>query len=48
MAKDEQLNIRMTKEEKKQLQKDAKEQHRTVSNLLLWVWKQWRDNKRNK
>ena len=48
MAKDEQLNIRMTKEEKKQLQEDAEKQQRTVSNLLLWVWKQWRDNKRGK
>ncbi len=48
MAKDEQFNIRMTKEEKKQLQKDAKEEHRTVSNLLLWAWKQWREAKKAK
>ena len=42
MAKGEQINIRMTDEEKKQLQKDAQEQERTVSNLLLWCWKEWR------
>ena len=48
MAKDEQLNIRMTKEEKQQLQKDAEAEQRTVSNLLLWVWKQWRGNRRRK
>lgn len=46
MAKEQQINIRMTEEEKKQLQKDARDQERTVSNLLLWCWKQWRTIKK--
>jgi len=48
MAKEEQVNIRMTAEEKKQLQKDAEEQERTATNLLLWCWKQWRITKAKK
>ena len=48
MAKDEQINIRMTKQEKEQLEKDAKSQHRTVSNLLLWCWQEWRESKKSK
>ena len=45
MAKDVQINIRLTEEEKKQLQKDAVDQQRTSSNLLLWCWKEWRKTK---
>jgi uncharacterized protein (DUF1778 family) len=45
MAKEEQINIRLSKEEKKQLQKDAQEQQRPVSNFVLWCWKQWRAQK---
>ena len=45
MGKGKQINIRIGEEEKKQLEKDAKEEHRTVSNLLLWCWKQWRKTK---
>ena len=48
MAKEEQVNIRMTAEEKRQLQKDAEEQQRTATNLLLWCWKQWRATKKGK
>lgn len=48
MAKNDQINIRLTEEEKKQLQSDAQEQQRTVSNLLLWCWKQWRDAKKGR
>jgi len=48
MAKDEQINVRMTAEEKKQLQKDAEGEQRTVSNLLLWCWKEWRKSKGKK
>jgi hypothetical protein len=43
MAKDEQINIRLTRDEKKQLLKDAHNQERPISNLLLWCWKQWRE-----
>lgn len=48
MAKEEQVNIRMTEEEKKQLQKDADEQQRTLSNMLMWCWKEWRKSKGKK
>ena len=48
MVKEEQVNIRMTEEEKKQLQKDAQEQQRTATNLLLWCWKEWRKTKAKK
>lgn len=46
MAKDKLINIRMSKEEKKLLEKDAKDQQRSVSNLILWCWKQWRKEKK--
>ncbi|MBU0683515.1 MAG: hypothetical protein KJ864_04430 [Candidatus Omnitrophica bacterium] len=45
MGKEERLNLRVSKEEKKQLEKDAKQEQRTISNLLLWCWKKWRDKK---
>ena len=48
MPKEEQVNIRLTQEEKRQLQNDATEQQRTASNLLLWCWKQWREAKKGK
>ncbi len=48
MSRDEQVNIRLTEEEKKQIQKDAEEQGRTLSNLLMWCWKQWRASKKGK
>jgi len=48
MVKDKLINIRMSKEEKKMLEKDSKYQQRSVSNLLLWCWKEWRKSKRRK
>lgn len=42
MEKDHQINIRLSKEEKKQLEKDAELEHRSISNLLLWCWREWR------
>ncbi|MCB9756974.1 MAG: hypothetical protein H6753_00965 [Candidatus Omnitrophica bacterium] len=45
MPREEQVNVRLTKEEKKQIQKDAEDQGRTVSNLLLWCWKEWQKSK---
>jgi len=46
MGKDKQMNFRISKEDKKLLEKDAKEQQRSVSNMLIWCWKQWRKGKR--
>ncbi len=45
MTKRTQINLRISPEEKKLLEKDAKKEHRTTSNLLLWCWKKWRDKK---
>ncbi|MFC1631827.1 hypothetical protein ACFL2I_04660 [Candidatus Omnitrophota bacterium] len=42
MPKKRQINIRISEQEKKMLEEDAKKEVRTVSNLLLWCWKQWR------
>jgi len=46
MAKDQQINIRMSKEEKRQLEGDAKKEQRSVSNFLLWCWKIQRKSKK--
>lgn len=46
MGKGKFLSIRISEEEKKQLEKDAKEERRTVSSLLLWCWEQWRKTKK--
>lgn len=48
MVKDSQINIRMSVEDKKLLDKDAKDQQRSISNLLLWCWKEWRKSKAKK
>ncbi len=48
MGKDDFVTIRISKEEKKMLEKDAKEEERNVSNLLIWCWKKWRKAKRGK
>ncbi len=42
MDKRTQINLRISPADKKQIEKDAKDQQRTVSNLLLWCWKEWR------
>ena len=48
MAKEHQVNVRITKEEKKLLEQDAEKEGRTLSNLMLWCWKQWREAKKGK
>jgi len=44
MDKDKQINIRVSKQDKKQLEQDAKQEQRSISNLLLWCWKKWRED----
>jgi len=46
MGKDKIVSIRMKEEDWKTLQKDAKQEERRVSNLLLWCWKRWRKVKK--
>ncbi len=46
MVRDKQINFRISEKEKKLLEEDAKKEERSVSNLLLWSWKQWRNKKR--
>ncbi|MGD9014698.1 MAG: hypothetical protein PVI33_01560 [Candidatus Omnitrophota bacterium] len=48
MAKDVQVNIRMSKQDKQLLEEDAEREIRNTSNLLLWCWKKWRIEKRRK
>jgi uncharacterized protein (DUF1778 family) len=48
MKKNKVINIRVSEEEKRLLEKDAKEEARSVSNLLLWCWKEWRKNKKRR
>jgi uncharacterized protein (DUF1778 family) len=43
--KEEQIHTRISKADKKLLEKDAKDEQRSVSNLLLWCWRQWRRKK---
>jgi len=40
--------LRVSEVEKKQLEKDAKEERRSVSSLLLWCWEQWKKGKKGK
>lgn len=46
MAKEEQINLRISEKDKKILKEDAVKENRSVSNLLLLCWKQWRAKKR--
>ena len=46
MGKDKIVSIRMKEEDWKTLQKDAKQEERRVSNLLLFCWKRWRKTKK--
>jgi uncharacterized protein (DUF1778 family) len=46
MDKDKMVALRMSKEDKKLLEKDAKDEQRSISNLLMWCWKQWRKSKK--
>ena len=48
MNKAKQLNIRMSQEEKKLLEQDAQEEKRSISNLLLWCWNEWRKSQKKK
>ena len=48
MSKEKQVNIRLTEEERKQLEKDARDEQRNISNLLLWCWKEWHKTKKRK
>jgi hypothetical protein len=48
MSKAKFVSIRLDVEEKKLIEKDAKEESRTISNLLIWCWKEWRKTKEKK
>ena len=48
MGKDKMVALRLSEEDKKLLEKDAKKQQRSVSNLLLWCWKEWRKNEKTR
>ena len=48
MRKEERVELRITKEEKKFLQADAKKEGRSISNLLVQCWKQWREGGKTK
>ena len=43
MGKNKLIALRVSEQEKKLLEQDAKKEQRSVSNLLLWCWKQWRE-----
>jgi len=45
MNKEQQINLRVNKEEKDLLKEDAKKEERSVSSLLIWCWKRWRKKK---
>jgi uncharacterized protein (DUF1778 family) len=45
MNKEKQINLRISPKEKKLLEEDAMKEERSVSNLLLWCWKKWRNAK---
>ncbi len=46
MAKNKMISLRVSEEDRKLLEKDAKEEQRNIGNLLIWCWKQWRKSKR--
>ena len=48
MGKNKMVALRLSEEEKKMLEKDAKGENRSISNLLLHCWKQWRKGKKGK
>lgn len=45
MSKDKQMNFRVSAEDKKLLEKDAREEDRSIGSLLLWCWRLWRQGK---
>ncbi|MCM8784255.1 MAG: hypothetical protein NC818_05735 [Candidatus Omnitrophica bacterium] len=46
MVKKKQINLRISEQDKKMLEQDAEKEERSISNLLLWCWKQWRNKQR--
>jgi len=36
------INIRVSDEEKKQMQQEANKQNRSVSNFIVWIFKQFK------
>ncbi len=48
MGKENFVSIRISKEDKKLLEKDARDEQRPASNLLIYCWKQWRKGKKRR
>ena len=48
MVKDKMISLRISEEDRKLLKKDADEEDRSITNLLLWCWKQWKKSKKRK
>lgn|GEM_PF-6860072 len=46
MGKAKIVSLRLDEEDRKLLEKDAKSEQRTISNLLVWCWKQWRSKEK--
>ena len=46
MGKDDMMSLRLSNADKKQLERDAREEARSVGNFLIWCWKQWRKEKK--
>jgi len=46
MPKEKRIYIRVSSEDKRLLEADAKKEERNLSNLLLWCWKKWRIKKK--
>ena len=42
------ISLRISEEDRKLLKKDADEEDRSITNLLLWCWKQWKKSKKRK
>ena len=47
MGKDKVVTMRLSEEDRRLLEKDAEKEQRSISNMLLYCWKEWR-KKRNK
>jgi hypothetical protein len=48
MTKDATITIRISAEDKEELEKDARRQERSVANLLLRIWRSWKESPANK
>jgi hypothetical protein len=48
MGKNKMTSLRLSEEDRKLLEKDAKEEQRSIANLLLWCWKQWRKDRKRR